>query len=118
MACFVERLKDSRGVIVGMPSELLSAVQAARRLGISVLTLYGWLRQSNAGVFEICGQNVTIVHYQTGPRGQGRIRIECEEIDRLLSIMRVSPKPVAFQKKPAKKRALQHITAKLGRPDD
>lgn len=93
-------------------------MQAARRLGISVSTLYGWLRQSNAGVFEIRGQQVTIAHYQTGGRGQGRIRIDSGEIDRLLSLMRVSPQPNAPRKRPTKKPGLRHITAKLGHPDD
>ena len=101
-----------------MSSELLSSEQAARKLGISVFTLYDWLGQSDAGRFEIRGQPVTIAYYQGGRRGQGRIKIDSREIDRLLSLMRVSPQPNILRKKPTKKPTLQHITAKLGRPED
>ena len=101
-----------------MSSELLSSEQAARKLGIRVSTLYAWLGQSDTGAFEIRGQSVTISYYQGGHRGQGRIKIDHREVERLLSLMHVSPQTKALQKKPAKKPALRHITAKLGRPDD
>ena len=101
-----------------MSSELLSSEQAAHKLGISVYTLYAWLGQSDAGTFEIRGRPVTISYYQGGRRGQGRIKIEHREVERLLSLMRVSPHPNTARKKPRRRSALQHITANLGRPDD
>jgi hypothetical protein len=101
-----------------MANQLLNSKDAAAALGLSVLTLYDWLGQSDAGRFEIRGQPVTIAYYQGGRRGQGRIKIDSREIDRLLSLMRVSPQPNALRKKPTKKPTLQHITAKLGRPED
>jgi len=54
-----------------MERDLLSATEAARRLGISRLTLYQWLADSNAGTLVIRGQPVTIDYFQSGPRGQG-----------------------------------------------
>ena len=101
-----------------MSSELLSSDQAARRLGISVLTLYCWLNQSDAGEFEIRAQPVTVAYYQGGRCGQGRIKIDTREIERLLSLMRVTPRSACARKRPIKKTTLQHITTQLGRPDD
>ncbi len=103
---------------VTVSKSLLSSVDAAHRLGISVLTLYDWLSQSDAGQFEIRGQPVTIDYFQGGRRGQGRIMIEKQEIDRLLSLMRVTPKARRVPQRPQKKSTLQHITTRLGRPDD
>jgi len=98
---------------------LLTSQQAADMLGISVLTLYDWLGQSNAGEFEIRGEPVTIEYYQGGRKGQGRIRIEDSEIRRLLSLMRSTPIPQRRRQTPNKKSApFQYITTKLGRPDD
>jgi hypothetical protein len=99
-------------------SELLSSEQAARKLGIRVSTLYAWLGQSDACAFEIRGRPVTISYYQGGRRGQGRIKIDHREVERLLSLMRVSPQPNTARRTPRRKSALQHITANLGRPDD
>ena len=99
-------------------NELLPAAEAAQRLGIATTSLYDWLAQSNEGVFTIRGQSVTIDYFQGGPKGQGRIRIEVSEVERLLSMMRVMPKPTVVRKKPAKKSVLRHITTKLGRPED
>jgi hypothetical protein len=107
-----------RCVIIGMPSELLSSEQSARRLGIRVLTLYDWLGQSDAGEFVIRGQPVTIEYYQGGRRGQGRIKINAQEIERLLVLMRVTPRTTYMRKRPETKSPLQHITTKLGRPTD
>jgi hypothetical protein len=101
-----------------MSSELLSSEQAARRLGISVLTLYDWLAQSDAGQLEIRGRPVTIDYFQGGRRGQGRIKIDKQEIDRLLSLMRVLPNAKPARQQPQKRSTLQHITTKLGRPGD
>jgi hypothetical protein len=101
-----------------MASRLLTPNEAAWKLGISVLTLYDWLSQSDADEFEIRGQPVTIDYYQGGRRGQGRIKIDTKEIERLLSLMRVTPKAARARLRPKKKTTLQHITTKLGRPDD
>ncbi len=98
---------------------LLTSQKAAEVLGISVLTLYDWLGQSDAGEFEIRGERVTIDYYQGGRKGQGRIRIEEAEVHRLLSLMRSTAKPQR-RRQPQKKNSnvFQHITTKLGRPDD
>lgn len=118
MTCFDKHNLPRRDVTVGMSSELLSSEQAARRLGISVLTLYAWLDQSDAGQFEIRGRPVTIDYFQGGRRGQGRIKIAGREIERLLSLMRVTPRVAQLRQRPKKQSTLQHITTKLGRPDD
>ena len=101
-----------------MSRELLSSQEAARRLGISPTTLYDWLAQSNAGTFMLRGQPVTIRYYQTGRRGQGRIKIECQEVERLLALMRVSPTSTQIRRPPSKKASLNHITTRLARPED
>jgi hypothetical protein len=101
-----------------MSRRLLNSKDAATALGVSVLTLYDWLSQSDKGEFEIRGQAVTISYYQGGRRGQGRIRIDVREVERLLTLMRVTPQASMTRQKPTKKRAMQHITANLGRPDD
>ena len=101
-----------------MSRELLSSQDAARRLGISTATLYDWLAQSDAGTFMIRGQLTTINYYQGGRKGQGRIKIDSQELERLLELMLVSPKPIPSRRSPRKRNSLQHITTKLGRPDD
>ena len=98
---------------------LLSSKQAADMLGVSVLTLYGWLGLSDTGEFDIRGEPVTIEYYQGGRKGQGRIRVEESEVLRLLSLMRSTPKPQHKRQTPMKKsEPFRHITTKLGRPDD
>jgi hypothetical protein len=101
-----------------MANKLLNSKDAAAALGLSVLTLYDWLSQSDAGEFEIRGQPVSVAYYQGGRRGQGRIKIDTQEIERLLSLMRVAPRPARARKRPTKKTTLQHITTQLGHPDD
>jgi hypothetical protein len=96
---------------------LLDSRDSAAFLGISVTTLYDWLRQSDEGTFELRGQATTINYYQGGRHGQGRIKIEPSEIERLQQLMRVHPRP---QKKPRQLIKLQQfpgITVPLGRPD-
>jgi hypothetical protein len=99
-----------------MSEQLLSTTEATRRLGIPRASLYDWLRQSNAGRFRLRGQPVTIDYLQGGPKGQGRIRIEAREVERLHDLMRVQP-----SKRPARQPLIQQahypgITVKLGRP--
>ncbi|MDA1013988.1 MAG: DNA-binding protein [Planctomycetota bacterium] len=101
-----------------MSRELLSSQDAARRLGITTATLYDWLAQSDAGTFMIRGQPTTINYYQGGRKGQGRIKIDSQELERLLELMFVSPKSQTIRRAPRKQTSMQHITTKLGRPDD
>lgn len=99
-----------------MSSELLSSEQAARRLGISVPTLYDWLCQSDAGAFAIRGESVTIAYYQGGQRGQGRIKIETQEVERLQEFMRVRPRPVRERRPPTMRQHYPGIYVELGNP--
>ena len=96
---------------------LLSARDAAAMLGISVLTLYDWLSQSDAGKFEIRGQPITIRYYQGGRRGQGRIKIAAHEIERLREATQVRPRPQPKRRPPIKSQHFPGITVPLGRPD-
>lgn len=101
-----------------MAKRLLNSKDAAATLGLSVLTLYDWLGQSDVGELVIRGQPVTIEYYQGGRRGQGRIKIDTQEIERLLLLMRVTPRTTYARRCPEKKTILRHITTKLGRPTD
>ena len=96
--------------------QLLTAAEAARRLGISVTTFYGWAGQSRIGEFEIRGQRVTIDFFQSGPRGQGRIKLETREVERLRELMRVRPQAVLIRPPPVKQNHWPGIHVPLGRP--
>lgn len=100
-----------------MAGELLTARKAAQRLGISVLTLYDWLGQSDRGLLAIRGQNVVIRYMQGGPRGQGRIHFESDEVARLLDLMRVQPCATVPRSCPLSRKSFPGITVPLGRPD-
>lgn len=100
-----------------MSEELLSTTEAARRLGISRASLYDWLGQSNAGQFALRGQSVTIQYLQGGARGQGRIKIEAQEVERLKDVMRVRPRPATARRASAPQNHFPGITVKPGRPD-
>jgi len=101
-----------------MDSQLVNSKDAAKALGVSVLTLYDWLSQSDAGEFEIRGQPATINYYQGGRKGQGRIQIEAAEVDRLKELMRVRPRSVR-QRRPSQRRHFYPgITVELGDPGD
>jgi hypothetical protein len=101
-----------------MPAEeLLPTKEAARRLGITVTTLYDWLGQSDVGLLVIRGQRVTIRYFQSGANGQGKIQIESREVDRLRELMRVVPQR-AIQRRPhLHSDRFPGITVPLGRPD-
>ena len=101
-----------------MDDELLTCEEAARRLGISKTTLYDWLAQSNASSLQIRGRTVTIDYFQGGPRGQGRILIEAQEVRRLKEAMRVRPQMVHQRRPPTKPFHYPGITVELGDPDD
>ncbi len=99
-------------------SDLLSAKEAARRLGVTVTTLYDWLGQSDFGLLVIRGQGVTIDYLQGGPRGQGRIRIPVSEVERVLELMRVRPQTFQpVRRPPAPRHVFPHIDVPLGLPD-
>jgi len=103
-----------------MPANLLSTDEAAERLGITRSTLYDWLAQSDSGEFMIRGQAETINYFQGGRRGQGRIKFEEREINRLLTRMKVQPKENKPRQLPKQKRKsdFQYIKVKPGRPDE
>jgi transposase-like protein len=100
-----------------MPDELLTAREAARRLGVTTATLYGWLGQSDRGLLVIRGQPVTATYLQGGPRGRGRIRVEAAEVERLKQLMRVTPRPDRLRRPPTRCDAFPGIHVPLGRPD-
>ncbi len=100
-----------------MAEELLIAREAARRLGLAVTTLYDWLGQSDRGLLVIRGQPVTINYLQAGPQGQGRIRLEAGEVERLKELMRVRPQRSTPRQLPVRQESFPGITVKLGRPD-
>lgn len=99
------------------PDDLLASGEAAARLGISATTLYDWLGRSDRGLLLIRGQSVTIDYLQGGPGGQGRIRIERREVERVRELMRVRSS-MFISRRPAPPRArFPGITVRLGRPD-
>lgn len=100
-----------------MSDELLTAAAAARRLGITVTTLYDWLGRSRIGELEIRGRRVTIDYLQGGARGQGRIRIEAQEVERLRELMRVATITVPPRRVPLRRDSFPGIVVPLGRPD-
>jgi hypothetical protein len=100
-----------------MADELLSAKEAARRLAMSVTTLYDWLGQSDRGLLLIRGQPVTIQYLQGGPAGQGRIRIQASEVERLKDLLSVRPHRSRSRRLPSRPDSFPGITVVLGRPD-
>jgi hypothetical protein len=99
-----------------MPDQLLTARDAAAALGISAPTLYDWLSRSDAGEFVLRGQPFTINYLQGGAKGQGRIRIEVSELERLKDAMRVRPQTKPRRRFPIRTRQYPGITVPLGRP--
>jgi excisionase family DNA binding protein len=99
-----------------MSDKLLTAAEAADRLGVTVTTLYDWLGRSRIGALEIRGQRVTIDYLQGGGKGQGRIRIEAGEVERLRELMRVRTQTVVPRAVPVKRNQWPGIHVPLGRP--
>ncbi len=97
-----------------MENELLSTTDAARLLGISRATMYQWLADSDAGAFMIRGQPVTIDYLQGGRKGQGRIRIEAAEVERLRELMRVRPRLRPQRRPPTRAQHYPGIYVELG----
>lgn len=100
-----------------MAEELLSPREAAQRLGLAVTSLYDWLGRSDRGQLVLRGQQVTIDYFQGGAQGQGRIRIEAREVERLKDCLRVRPQRLLPRRIPARRESFPGITVKLGRPD-
>ncbi|MBL8798492.1 MAG: hypothetical protein JNM56_31645 [Planctomycetia bacterium] len=67
---------------------------------MTVTTLSDCLGQSDWGLLVIRGQPVTIDYLQGGAQGQGRIRIEAGEVERLKYLMRVWPHRVLPRRPP------------------
>jgi len=99
-----------------MADEYVQPSEAARRLGISVTTLYDWLSQSDYGMLKIRGEAVTIEYLQSGPAGHGRIRIGSAEIVKIMECMRVRPAGTVVRHPPMKQSDYPGITVPLGRP--
>ncbi|MGE3806358.1 MAG: DNA-binding protein [Gemmataceae bacterium] len=100
-----------------MRQVLITAREAAQRLGIATATLYHWLQLSNAGAFVIRGQLTTINYFQGGRRGQGRILIDETELERLKECMRVVHRGPVSRRPPARSGNYPGINVPLGRPD-
>ncbi len=96
---------------------LFSSKDAASQLGISVASLYQWLAESDARTLIIRGQPVTINYLQGGAKGQGRIKIEAHEVERLKELMRVRPRPARQRRTPTQRHCYPGITVELGDPD-
>jgi hypothetical protein len=99
-----------------MSDELVSAKECARRLGISVTTLYDWLGRADYGLLVIRGQHVTVDYLQGGAKGEGRIKVAADEIERLKDIMRVRPQRLPARRPPTRAESFPGITVPLGRP--
>ena len=99
-----------------MTRELLTTREAAAQVGLSVTSFYDWLGQSDRGLLVIRGQPVTIEYFQGGPQGQGRIRIEAAEVERIRELMRVHPQHAKPVRRPVPRQAFPGITVPLGRP--
>jgi hypothetical protein len=81
------------------------------------VSLYDWLAQSDAGTFVLRGQSVTIDYLQGGAKGQGRIKIEANEVERLKELVRVRPQPARRRRPPIRRTRFPGITVELGLPD-
>jgi predicted site-specific integrase-resolvase len=99
-----------------MPADLLTPFEAAQRLGITVTTLYDWLGQSDRGLLMVRGQTVTIDYFQGGAKGQGRIRIEEAEVERIKELMRVRPRCSPSRRPPVRPGTFPGISVPLGLP--
>lgn len=107
------------GNVLGAPmDQLLTARDAAAKLGISVPTLYDWLGRSDVGDFRLRGEPFTVNYLQGGARGQGRILIEAAEIERIKQAMRVQPQSCRARRRPVLRQSFPGITVPLGRPDE
>ena len=97
---------------------LFSAQEAAHFLGVATTTLYAWLAQSDQGILVIRGRTVQIDYLQGGPNGQGRIKIERRELERVKTLMRVLQVRRLPRRLRARRRTYPGITVPLGRPKE
>jgi hypothetical protein len=100
-----------------MAQDYVNAREAASQLGISASQFYQWLCLSDHGEFVVRGQPVTIDYLQGGPKGQGRIRIDTAEIERLNNLMRVRPRRQLPRRSSAPRASFPGIIVELGRPE-
>ena len=100
-----------------MIDNLLSVRDAACRLGIQPTTLYDWLSRADYGLFIVRGQQVSIAYYQGGQSGQGRIRIEASEVERLKDLMRVRSMRTPPRRPAIRRDKFPGIHVQLGRPN-
>ena len=80
------------------------------------MTVYDWLGRSRRGFFVLRGRVVMVEYYQTGAKGQGKIRIPAREVDRLKELMRVPVEPARARRPPVRPDKFPGITVPLGRP--
>jgi hypothetical protein len=99
-----------------MDDDLLTAQEAARRLGITPVTFYDWLGRSDHGLLVIRGQRVTVDYLQGGANGQGRIIISAGEVERIKELMRVRPRQLPVRQPSTRRESFPGITVALGRP--
>lgn len=99
-----------------MSNELLTAVEAAHRLGVTVTTFYDWLGQSDRGLLRIRGAAIMIEYLQGGPQGQGKIGVPATEVERIKQAMRVVPQRHVPRRPIARPQSFPGITVPLGRP--
>ena len=80
--------------------------------------MYQWLADSNAGTLVIRGQPVTIDYFQGGRKGQGRIKIEVCEVERLKELQRVRPRLIRPRRPPTRRHYYPGIYVEPGDPGD
>jgi hypothetical protein len=99
-----------------MPEDFLTAAESASRLGVTRATMYAWLGLSRRNLLEIRGQRVTIEFFQTGAKGQGRIRLDAREVERIREFLRVKPTAAPERRPSVPRRTFPHISVPLGHP--
>lgn len=99
-----------------MSDAMLTAAQAASRLGVTAATFYDWLSRSDYGQFVLRGETVLIEYFQGGARGQGRIRIASKEVERIQELMRVPLRAISKRRPPQRSAKFPGINVSLGRP--
>ncbi|MCE9556547.1 MAG: helix-turn-helix domain-containing protein [Planctomycetes bacterium] len=105
-----------RAGVAMVDEDMLTPKQAASRLGVTPTTLYDWLGRSRRGLFVLRGRPVIVEYFQTGAKGQGRIRIATKEVDRLRELMRVPVEPTHSPRPSVRRNRFPGITVPLGRP--
>lgn len=99
-----------------METAWLNAAEAANELGLRPATFYDWLSRSDYGLLEIRGVQVRIDYLQGGAKGQGKIRISEQEVQRIIELLRVKPMVMPRPPAPRPHRSFPGISVPLGRP--